>query len=382
MRSLLRALVCALALTVVGLGVSSAFAPTADAQQQYNPSVRPPPGASPPPVNPALEGHGFSTPDYDADVWRQVRQSTRGTVSIPDQNAGYLIDTSGETFRLIRKNEYLLWSAYTLGGMVALLAIFFLVRGRIKVSHGFAGSTITRFTDIERMAHWLLAVSFIILAITGLNLMFGRYILIPTVGKEMFALVTEYGKYVHNFVAFPFMLAVVLTFLLWVRHNLPAKEDLNWVLKGGGILTSAHPPARKFNAGQKILFWLVVLAGVSLSLSGLALLFPFQLPMFAKTFEVLNVVFVPLGFPLPTDLTPNMEQQFATLWHGILAVVMTAVVIAHIYIGTVGMQGAFAAMGSGEVDVNWAKEHHSIWADEVLEAERREVLGGRAEPAE
>lgn len=382
MRRLLRAIVCTLALAVVGLGVSIALAPMAEAQQQYDPSVRPPPGAQTAPAGQPPGGPELAPSQYDADIWRRVRESTRGTVSIPDTNAGYLIDTSGETFRLIRKNEYLTWSAYLLGGIVALLAVFFLIRGRIKVAHGMSGSTITRFTDVERMTHWLLAVSFLILAVTGLNLLYGRYIVMPFMGKEAFALATDYGKHIHNYVAFPFMLAVVLTFVLWVRHNLPSREDVNWILKGGGILTSAHPPAKKFNAGQKILFWLVVLSGVSLSLSGLALLFPFELPMFAKTFEVLNVVFVPLGFPLPTDLTPNMEQQYATLWHGILAVVMIAVVIAHIYIGTVGMQGAFSAMGSGEVDVNWAKEHHSIWADEVLEAERREVLGGRAEPAE
>jgi formate dehydrogenase subunit gamma len=231
-------------------------------------------------------------------------------------------------------------------------------------------------------AYGLLAIPFLILAVTGLNVIYGKDVLMPLMGKEAFATLSVYAKYVHNYVAFAFMLGVVLTFVLWVRHNLPAREDITWMLKGGGILSSAHPPARKFNAGQKILFWLVFLSGVSLSLSGIALLFPYEFPMFAKTFSVLNTVATPLGYTLPTELTPNQEQQYAALWHGILAVVMTTVVIAHIYIGSIGMQGAFDAMGTGEVDVNWAKDHHSIWAEEVLERERREVLGGRAEPAE
>jgi formate dehydrogenase subunit gamma len=351
----------------------------ADAQS----SVRPPENATTNSVpGQPTDGAGPAPSNYENQLWNRVRNAEQGTVSIPDTKSGYLVDDSGWAWRLARSGEYYTWPIYAFAGMLGLLLVFFLVRGRIKVSKGMSGSTITRFTDIERLAHWLLAIPFLILAVTGLNVIYGKDVLMPLMGKEAFATLSVYAKYVHNYVAFAFMLGVVLTFVLWVRHNLPAREDITWMLKGGGILSSAHPPARKFNAGQKILFWLVFLSGVSLSLSGIALLFPYEFPMFAKTFSVLNTIATPLGYTLPTELTPNQEQQYAALWHGILAVVMTTVVIAHIYIGSIGMQGAFDAMGTGEVDVNWAKDHHSIWAEEVLERERREVLGGRAEPAE
>ncbi len=192
----------------------------------------------------------------------------------------------------------------------------------------------------------------------------GAAVVLPLLGKENFALITDWGKWLHNYVAFAFMAGLVLTFVMWVIHNMPSWRDIVWLAKGGGMFVKGvHPPAWKFNAGQKILFWLVMLGGLSISLSGLAMLFPFQWSMFAKTFAFLNS----FGFNLPTTLSPVEEMQFATTWHGIVALFLTCVIIAHIYIGTVGMEGAFDAMGSGQVDVNWAKEHHSLWAEEVLE---------------
>lgn len=144
----------------------------------------------------------------------------------------------------------------------------------------------------------------------------------------------------------------------------------------------SHPPAKKFNAGQKILFWLIILGGASLSLSGISLLFPFQTAIFAKTFEVVNI----FGFNLPTDLTPVAEMQLATLWHSVVALALICVVVAHIYIGSLGMEGAFDAMGSGEVDRNWAKEHHSVWYAEEMEHQKQlknaDESIAKAQPAE
>ena len=151
--------------------------------------------------------------------------------------------------------------------------------------------------------------------------------------------------------------------------NIPTHHDLVWLLKGGGMfMKGVHPPSKKFNAGQKILFWLVILSGVSLSLSGLALMFPFEFPaMFAGTFAVVNDWF---GTTLPTVLTPIQEQQYAQLWHAIVGIVMTAVILGHIYIGTIGMEGAFDAMGEGDVDYNWAREHHGLWVRDLEEKGR------------
>lgn len=154
-----------------------------------------------------------------------------------------------------------------------------------------------------------------------------------------------------------------------MAHNLPDRTDINWILKGGGIFGKGHPPAKKFNAGQKLIFWSVIILGTSISVSGLSLLFPFEITMFGPTFAKLNDMGLPqlLGFgPIDATLTPQEEMQYAQLWHAIVSFVLMAVIIAHIYIGTLGMEGAFEAMGSGDVDLEWAREHHSIWADEVV----------------
>jgi len=216
---------------------------------------------------------------------------------------------------------------------------------------------------------WLTASCFVILALTGLNMLYGRYVLRPLIGPQAFSWLTIGGKYAHDFLAFGFMLGLVLMFVLWVAHNFPNRYDLIWLAKGGGMFRrGVHPPARKFNAGQKIIFWLVILGGVSVSLSGLMLLFPFQLHMFGPTFEVVDRLF---NQQLPAQLTALQEMQLAQLWHAIMGLFLTIVIIAHIYIGTIGMEGAFDAMGSGEVDRNWAREHHNLWVEEL---ERRDRL--------
>jgi formate dehydrogenase subunit gamma len=356
---------------------------TAAAQQGQAPSssVRPPPGASLP------GGPGVVQPErpgnYDNELWRRVREGQQGQVSIPDKKAAQLVQSDGEAWRNFRNGPLPQYGAWALGGILVLLAAFFVLRGRIRIEHGWAGRTITRFTDVERFGHWLLATSFIILALTGLNVLYGRYFLLPVIGADAFAALSQAAKWLHNYVAFAFMAGLALTFLVWLRHNFPSWRDVVWLLKGGGLLVKGvHPPSWKFNAGQKILFWLVMLGGLSLSLSGIALLFPFQTALFAKTFAALNMV----GFDLPTSLTPVQEMQYATSWHGIIALALTVVIVAHIYIGTLGMEGAFSAMGSGEVDVNWAKEHHSLWAEREIEHMQEAAAGetgaARAAPAE
>jgi formate dehydrogenase subunit gamma len=383
-RSSTRRTVLSVAAVVAGLALALTLAVssvTAQQAQEPSSSVRPPPGASipggPNVVAPARPGN------YDIELWKKVREGLQGQVSIPDKKAAQLVQSDGEAWRNFRNGPLPRYGLWALGGMIALLAAFFLVRGRIRIDHGWAGRTITRFSSLERFGHWLLATSFVILALTGLNVLYGRYFLLPLIGPELFSLVSFWGKWLHNYVAFAFMVALALTFVVWLRYNFPHWRDVVWLLKGGGMFfKGSHPPAWKFNAGQKILFWIVMLGGLSLSLSGIALLFPFQTALFAKTFAVVNM----LGFKLPTELTPIQEMQYATSWHGIVALALTVVIIAHVYIGTLGMQGAFSAMGSGQVDVNWAKEHHSLWAEREIErmedAAAAETGAARVSPAE
>jgi len=297
----------------------------------------------------------------DANVWREVRRGLQGTVSIPDKQAGLMIQSEGDNWRAWRNGPITVGGAWAVLGMIGLLALFFVLRGRIRIDAGPSGRSLERFNGVERFVHWLTAGSFILLALTGLNMLYGRHVLLPILGPDVFTTLSLGGKYVHDFLSFAFMVGIVLMAVLWIRHNLPTREDLTWLAKGGGLfIKGVHPPSRKFNAGQKILFWVVVLGGVSLSVSGLALLFPFTFTLFSGTFAVLNV----FGFGLPTDLAPIHEMQLSQVWHAVFGLVLIAIIVAHIYIGSVGMEGAFDAMGTGRVDENWAREHHNLWVAE------------------
>ena len=224
-----------------------------------------------------------------------------------------------------------------------------------------------RFNLFERAAHWTLAGSFILLGVTGLLTLLGRPLLIPVIGHEAFAVLATGCKWVHNNVAWAFMASLVVVFVLWVAQNLPRRGDLAWIKAGGGFFGDAHVPARKFNAGQKAIFWSVIILGASISASGLSLLFPFELPMFSKTLALLDGTGIPglLGFDLRTTLAPQEEMQYAQAWHAIVSFVLMAIAIAHMYIGTIGMEGAYDAMGRGRVDEAWAREHHETWYEEI-----------------
>jgi len=320
----------------------------------------------------------------DPDLWRALRYDTADvTVSAGGEVATVLVQDGGMTWLTFRDGPLRSYGGYGLLGVLGFLAVFFLLRGRIRIDGEMTGRTVTRFQAVERFGHWLLAGSFILLGVTGLLSLFGRVALIPLFGKEANTTILIASKWVHNNVSWAFMLGLVMVFVMWVVHNIPNRTDLVWIKQAGGIIGNAHPPAKKFNFGQKIIFWSVIVLGASISASGLSLLFPFELPMFAKTFAVINNLGLPglVGMEaLPTQLAPQEEMQLAQLWHAIVAFVMMGIIFAHIYIGTIGMEGAFDAMGSGEVDEAWAHQHHSLWLDEIKEAEQAEPKG--ATPAE
>lgn len=372
----LRAVALAFAVALIG-----GMAIGEQALAQSNPNVRPPANA----VGNAQPQRPVTTAEkggnYDIELWTKLRHGVQGTVSIPDTKSGILVQAEGAEWTQLQRKEVPDWGGYAMVAMLSLLLLFFLARGKVRIENGPAGVTITRFSALERASHWLMAVSFILQGVTGLVTLYGRDMLIPIVGKTAFASLAHFSKLIHAYVAFAFMVGLALSFVLWVRHNFPNRHDIVWLAKAGGLFSKhSHPPARKFNAGQKILFWLIMLGGVSLSLSGLALLLPFEFGLFAKTFEVLNMI----GFNLPTELMAVQEMQYAVTWHSIVALGLLCVIFAHIYIGTIGMEGAFDAMGSGEVDLNWAKEHHSLWVEEEV-AKNREAphrSNAHVQPAE
>lgn len=280
-----------------------------------------------------------------------------GRVSIPDQSAGNLIKPVNKDWAALHGNTVVTLSVISVVGMLALLTLFYVIRGRIRVDSGLSGRTILRFNSIERFAHWTLASTFIILALSGFNLIIGKSVILPLVGEGAFGTLSAWGKIAHNYLAWPFMVSLALIFLLWVIENIPNKLDVEWIKVGGGLFKKGvHPPAKKFNAGQKVIFWSVILGGAALSYTGFMLLFP----GIAGSFT---------------------DWQFYQLIHALVAAGLSAIIIAHIYIGSVGMEGAFDAMGSGEVDENWAKEHHALWVEEVKGGKSGSAKGA-ATPAE
>ena len=321
------------------------------------------------------EGLGTVSGASDPDLWRAVRYDTANvTTQQRGPAAGTLIQTGGMRWLDFRMGPLQFWGAVFLGVVLAALLLFYLVRGRIRLEHPPTGRTVLRFRWVERFAHWVLAVSFILLSVTGLLVLFGRKAIIPWLGHEAWSPIAIGSKWVHNNVSWAFMVALVAVFVMWVVHNLPSRTDLRWIARGGGMFGGGHPPAKKFNAGQKLVFWSVIVFGASLSVSGLSLLFPFEFHLFPETLGFLNNVGIPQAVgigELRTDLTPQEEMQYTSAWHAIVAFILIAVALGHIYIGTLGMEGAFDAMGNGEVDEEWAREHHSIWARKVI-AEREE----------
>ncbi len=304
----------------------------------------------------------FSGNIGDAEIWRAIRKGIEGQSVLQDPKAGILVQSEGDNWRAFKNGPLLTFGGWILAVMLIVLAIFRYNRGQVKIDAGPSGQTVERFNSIERATHWLTASSFIILALSGLNILYGKYFLMPIIGQEAFALLTTYGKLAHNYIGFAFIVGIALMFVMWVRFNIFDKTDVRWAAEGGGLFSKgSHPPAKRFNLGQKLIFWIVILGGVTLSLSGLALLFPFEITPWSKTFSALNV----LGFSFPTDLTAIQETQLSVLWHSAVSLIMIAVIIAHIYIGSpLGMEGALDAVTSGQVDTNWAKEHHSLWAEE------------------
>jgi len=265
----------------------------------------------------------------------------QGRVSIPDQRSGVLEQPAGRDWREFR-NVTLRWvGGIAILGMLALLVVFYLSRGMVRLQSGRSGRTVERFSAFERFVHWMTATCFIILAVSGLNITFGRPLLLPLIGFEAFSEWSQWAKYAHNYLSFPFTIGVVLIFLMWIGGNIPNKMDIQWIKRGGGIVGHDHPPAYRFNAGQKAIYWIVVIGGGLVAATGYELMFPFY-------------------------LSGIEGMQLAQIVHSIVAVLFIAVMFAHIYIGTIGMEGAFEAMGSGTVDVNWAREHHSLWLKEEM----------------
>jgi formate dehydrogenase subunit gamma len=266
-------------------------------------------------------------------------QKLEGRVSIPDGKAAILQQPQGRDYRGFHEGALPWIGAILILGMLLVLALFYFRMGRIALDQTEeSGRKIIRFNAFERFTHWLTAISFIALAITGLNYIFGKRLLMPLLGPDAFSTWSVWAKLVHNYVSWAFMLGVLIMIVVWIKDNIPDRYDWPWLRAGGGFFNRSHPAAARFNAGQKLIFWAVALGGIAMALSGIVLLFPIS----------------------AVDIN---GIQWAQYIHAIVGMILIAVIIAHIYIGSLGMEGAYNAMGTGEVDLAWARNHHSVWVE-------------------
>ena len=296
-------------------------------------------------------------PGNNAPMWRQVGQGVTGSSSLPKSEApeagnliqpfvqypGSRLTNSGEAWRQVRNNWLIPYGGSLLLIVGLAIGIFYFSKGMIKNHAPDTGRKIERFTPFERAAHWSNAIAFVILAVSGVVMAFGKFFLLPIMGGTLFGWLTYALKNMHNFAGPLFAVSLVIVFLTFLRDNWPQKGDLNWLLKGGGLMSSAEPASNRFNAGEKLVFW----GGVFF----------------------LGLVVVSSGFVLdkllPGLVYERSTMQIAHMIHAIATVLMMAMFIGHIYLGTIGMQDAYKGMRTGYVDETWAKEHHEFWYDDV-----------------
>jgi len=320
--SRLRTMLGALVLVLM-VAFAAALAPQSASAQQVNPQA---------------------SAVHEQQLLNQLK-TIKGRGTIPDTKSYVIEHPAGRDWQEFRMATLQWIGGVAIIGTIVLLIIFYMWRGSIRIEDGRSGRTILRFNSFERFVHWFTATCFVILAITGLNVTFGRPIFVGSYGSEAFSTWSQWAKYAHNYVSFAFTIGVVMMFLMWIGQNFPTRADIQWLKTGGGMFSKGHvapapAPAWKFNAGQKLLYWFIVLGGVAMMISGYMLIFPF--------YGGLTV--------------GNME--LAEIFHGVVGMLFIALILAHIYLGTLGMEGAFESMGEGTVDLNWAKEHHSLWLQE------------------
>jgi formate dehydrogenase subunit gamma len=293
-------------------------------------------------------------PGNNAPMWRDVGRGVSGTTSLPYLEAGNLIQpfvqypgsrltNAGEAWRQVRNNWLIPYGGSLLVIVALAIALFYWRKGPMSLHGAETGRVIERFTYFERAAHWTNAIAFVALAISGIIMAFGKFFLLPVIGTTLFGWLTYALKNLHNFTGPLFAVSLVVVILTFARDNLPKKEDITWLLKGGGMFGGEEVPSHRFNGGEKALFWGgVFLFGLIVVGSGLFL------------DKILPAV----------DYTRG-NMQVAHMIHAAASAIMMAMFMGHIYMGTIGMKGAYKAMKTGYVDETWAKEHHQLWYDDV-----------------
>ena len=282
-----------------------------------------------------------SQPGNNAPVWGAVRSEKEHYTTARGPEAGVLVQSGGETWRAWRNHYVVRYGGWALSAMVIIIALFYWRKGTIQLHSSPTGRRIQRFKNYERVLHWSTAISFVILALSGLLMLFGKYILLPIIGPTLFAWLTQLGKNLHNFIGPVFLVCAVMLFIAFVKNNFPRPEDWVWVKKFGGLFSGEHVSAHRFNAGEKAWFWLGLTGlGIVVGVSGLVLDFP----NFMQT---------------------RATMQFYHLVHVMGALIFMIGFLGHLYMGTIGVAGAYQAMRTGYVDEQWMKEHHDLLYNDI-----------------
>jgi formate dehydrogenase subunit gamma len=335
------------------------------AETQNSAPAAPPQATQQPQALPKVESVDFlkenqaerskSQPGNLAPTWRVVKDGQNHYSSLPGIEKGVLIQgktkflgqeratTAGEAWRQYRNGPLTNIGGWALVLALAVIAIIYKKFGPIKLKGPKTGRTIQRFTPMERMVHWTVGISFVVLAASGIVMLFGRYVLMPLFGHTLFGWLAFACKNIHNFVGPLFAVSVIVMFVMFVKDNLPRACDIKWLARLGGVFGKGHISSGRFNAGEKIWFWGgVIFLGLIVSASG------FVLDMLVPGI----------------DYTRG-NMQLANVIHLIAALVVVVASFGHIYLGTVGMEGAYDAMRHGYVDDAWAEEHHELWYQDV-----------------
>lgn len=298
-------------------------------------------------------------PGNNAPTWRIVKEGQSNYASLPYPEAGVLIQpktqflgqdrptTAGEAWRQYRNGPLTQIAGWLVVIALAGAAAAYFIKGPVRLKEGRTGRLIERFTSVERITHWTVAISFVTLAITGLLMLFGKYVLLPVFGHALYGWLAYACKNIHNFVGPVFALSLLVMFLLFVRSNLPEASDVKWLARLGGTIGKDHVSAGRFNAGEKLWFWGgVVVLGMIVSAAGFV-----------------------LDMLVPGILYTRSTMQLANVIHLSAAALLAALSVGHIYVGTIGIEGAYTAMRTGYVDDTWAKEHHDLWYEQIQRGE-------------
>jgi len=370
-------LIFTLALSWLALGAAAQNAPPADAAAGVKSAnifqVAPDADSDKAYKDQTNAERGQVQPGNNAPMWRQVGQGVTGYSSLPLSQApeagnliqkfvqypGSRLTNAGEAWRQVR-NQYLIpYGGSLLLIVLGAIALFYWRKGTIELHGSETGRKIERFTPFERSAHWANAIAFSALAVSGLVMAFGKFILLPVMGSTLFGWLTYALKNIHNFAGPLFAVSLVIVIVTFVRDNLPRAEDITWVLKGGGLLSGEEVPSHRFNAGEKLLFWGgVFLLGLTVVASGLV-----------------------LDKLVPGLVYERATMQISHMVHAVATVLMMAMFMGHIYMGTIGMRGAYSAMRDGQVDETWAREHHELWYDDIKAGKIPAQRSQSAEPA-